>query len=389
MPPDLRVSVLTPPGTGAIATVSVAGVGAWEAVRARFRPAKGALPEVPPLHRFWFGTLGDGAGDEVIAAVRQVEPEVVVEIHCHGGRRVVRWVVETLAPLAPPGEVVIPPPGSLTPSPSPQGARGVDNRALGPLTRAITTRTAAVALDQYHGAFHRAVEQVLADLPNDLPRLYRLAKLAPVGRHLAEPWRVVVAGPPNVGKSSLVNALAGYERSVVAPVAGTTRDVVTVRLAFDGWPVELSDTAGLRESAEELETAGIARARQQLAAAELVVWVLDLTDPEPVRPHVPADLLVGNKVDRLAAAQTATPFDLPLTGAGGKPTLAVSAATGDGLPALIAAVVRKLVPVPPDAGEAVPFTPALADLITQAAAAARTGDTDTTRQLLRSCLAAS
>ena len=60
---------------------------------------------------------------------------------------------------------------------------------------------------------------------------------------------MVVAGPPNVGKSSLVNALAGYQRAVVSEVAGTTRDVVTVQLAFDGWPVELTDTAGLRDAA--------------------------------------------------------------------------------------------------------------------------------------------
>src|SRR5207244_11945531 len=76
--------------------------------------------------------------------------------------------------------------------------------------------------------------------------LDELARYAGVGRHLTAPWRVAVAGAPNVGKSSLVNALAGYQRSVVAPTPGTTRDVVTALLAIDGWPVELADTAGLR-----------------------------------------------------------------------------------------------------------------------------------------------
>ena len=83
---------------------------------------------------------------------------------------------------------------------------------------------------------------------------------------------MVVAGAPNVGKSSLVNALAGFQRSVVSEIAGTTRDVVSVQLAFDGWPVELTDTAGLRE-AEGLEAEGVARANRALAEADLVLWV--------------------------------------------------------------------------------------------------------------------
>lgn len=90
---DTRVAVLTPAGTGAIATVAVAGPRAWEIARQHFRPASGKpLPESPELHRFWFGKLADG--DEVVLAVKAVDPESAVEVHGHGGRRVVRWVVE-------------------------------------------------------------------------------------------------------------------------------------------------------------------------------------------------------------------------------------------------------------------------------------------------------
>src|SRR5205823_6640829 len=83
----------------------------------------------------------------------------------------------------------------------------------------------------------------------------------------------------NVGKSSLINALAGYQRSIVAPTPGTTRDVVRVPVALDGWPVELLDTAGLRGDAPALEAAGIEQAREQAASADLCVWVLDATVP--------------------------------------------------------------------------------------------------------------
>src|SRR6185369_14624432 len=127
------------------------------------------------------------------------------------------------------------------------------------LAHAPTLRTASILLDQLHGAFERGVTRIL-DLLATNPEAAReplreLARYAPIGRHLVEPWKVVVAGAPNVGKSSLVNALAGFQRAVVSDIAGTTRDVVSVPVAFDGWPVELTDTAGLRE-AEGLEAAG-------------------------------------------------------------------------------------------------------------------------------------
>src|SRR5205807_1170609 len=149
--------------------------------------------------------------------------------------------------------------------------------ALEKLAHARTERTAAILLDQANGALETALKAIREqlrqrDATSARQSLDELLKFAALGQRLVEPWRVVVAGAPNVGKSSLVNALAGYQRSVVAPVPGTTRDVVTTALAFDGWPVELADTAGLRDAADELEEAGVARARATLLAADLVVW---------------------------------------------------------------------------------------------------------------------
>jgi tRNA modification GTPase len=324
------VSRLTPPGIGAIATVAVRGPRAWEFARTLFRPAGKPLPTSPELLRFWFGTLGEGAGDEVILARTGHDS---VEIHCHGGRRVVRWVIEQFL------------------------ARGcveseTDDRPTPArlLPFAPTLRTASILLDQLHGAFDSAVRAILDT--GDRETLAELARYAPVGRHLLTPWKVVIAGPPNVGKSSLVNALAGYQRTVVSDVAGTTRDVVTVPLALDGWPVEVADTAGLR-GAEGLELQGIERAKRVLAVADLVVWLRDATAPaaETAPEDVPG-LVVWNKVDR--ATRTL-------------PGLGVSARTGAGIPELVAEMVRRLVPHPPPPGAAVPYTPELAAHIEAAA----------------------
>src|SRR5439155_4961383 len=136
---------------------------------------------------------------------------------------------------------------------------------------------------------------------------------------------------------SLMNAVAGYQRSVVAAVPGTTRDVVTARQAIDGWPVVLSDTAGLRDEAAGLERDGVALARATLESADLILWVVDSTDA-PVWPDSGTaarnPLLVVNKTDQRAAWDAAA-----LASA-----VFVSALTGAGVPALCEAISKRLAP---------------------------------------------
>jgi len=343
---DTLVSVLTPAGSGAIATVEVTGPQTWAIARQLFQLAgTKPLPIEPPLHRFWFGKLA--GGDDVILAVKQVEPEPRIEVHCHGGRRVVQWVTDQflasrVCHSTEPVQL-----GGLTP-PARQ------------LIHASTLRTASILLDQYLGAFERAV---LGLLDHFVPEhLAALASYAPLGRHLVEPWKVAIAGPPNVGKSSLINALAGYQRSVVSETPGTTRDVVTVQVAFDGWPVELADTAGIREAAG-LEAEGIALADRYIREADLAIWVIDNTDSNNARgadtPRSANCFPVINKCDQ----RPASPSQFP-------ETLRVSALTGEGIAGLAAAIASRLVPQAPPPGAAVPFTPQLADLVERAAAAA-------------------
>jgi tRNA modification GTPase len=346
------MSCLTPPGKGAIAVIGVRGPAAWPATRALFQRFvsrnKGAattasLLETPTPDRFGLGRIGAESRDEAVLFVRQAAPTGALEIHCHGGAEVVRFVQELYRRHGA----------------EPATWEEFERERLSPwqasvqhvLAHAPTVRTAGIALDQWHGAFERTMQHVEALIAADKrdeakPLLDRLVALIPVGQRLVAPWRVVIAGAPNVGKSSLINALAGFKRCLVSPTPGTTRDVVTTTVALDGWPVELCDTAGLRDGAEELEEAGIARARQAAAAADLGLWVLDGAAPAVFPERRDGWLFVVNKNDLPAAWDVNT-----VPGA-----IAVSALAKTGLNGLSDAIVRRLVPRPPSSGEAVPIS---------------------------------
>jgi tRNA modification GTPase len=366
-------SCLTPPGTAALATLAVSGPDAWQVVRDHFRPVGSAvgLPEGSEPGRVWFGRFGTPPGDEAVLTLRRLTPVPWVELHVHGGREVVNWALDELRAcgvasaawhdfLRTVGE------------PSLRAAASVA------LSQASTARTAGILLDQYHGAFERAVAAVRHALDCGNPAgalagLDQLARFGTMGRHLTAPWRVVVAGAPNAGKSSLVNALAGYHRSVVTATPGTTRDVVTTALAVEGWPVELTDTAGLRSGADDLEAAGIRQARAVLGGADLCLWVLD-GSTEPVWPDESATgvMTVANKSD-LPAAWDHGRADVP----------GVSALTRRGLPELCRRVAARLVPAIPPPGAGVPFTPELAGQVEAARAAVAAGGCDKANEILR------
>ncbi|HEV3262620.1 MAG TPA: GTPase [Gemmataceae bacterium] len=362
--PETFAACLTPAGTGAIATVAVRGPLAWQAVRRLFRgysTASRPLPADPHAGSPWLGRLGEvsstSAADEVVLTVKRTAPFAWVEIHCHGGQEVVRWILEILRAegvrVCSSGELE----ARVTEDPA-------QTAAAAALVQAQTVRTAAILLDQYHGAFRRAVHEALAALDcGDIDRarvlLNALAAHADLGRHLTAPWKVAILGAPNVGKSSLVNALAGYQRSVVAATPGTTRDVVTTLISVHGWLVELSDTAGLREATGSIEAQGLARAQTAAASADLCLWVLEASAP-PVWPRrpLPSMRLVLNKTD--------LPPAWDLTQAGG--AVHISARTGQGIDTLCNELAGWLVPVAPPPGVGVPFSPDVARAVEQARA---------------------
>jgi tRNA modification GTPase len=330
------------------------------------------VPAEPQPGQFWLGSFGDEVSDEVVLAVQGVRPFYRVEIHCHGGQQVVSLLLDCLER---------------------RGVRLCDWHALERLTeqdplralaasalvQAPTTRTAAILLDQYQGAFAQSLDAILAalsggDTEGAARGLAQLVRYTGVGRHLTEPWRVTVAGAPNVGKSSLVNALAGYQRSVVAPTPGTTRDIVTTQVALEGWPVELADTAGVRAGAEALEAQGIGEAIAAAAAADLCLWVVDASVPPSW--HDPGRLRVKtviNKIDLPAAWDLTTAAD----------AFTVSARTGQGISDLCQAIAHSLVPEVPSAGAALAFTPDLCAMVEEAQACLDRGETAEALRVLR------
>ncbi|GAC1449640.1 MAG: hypothetical protein NVSMB9_33610 [Isosphaeraceae bacterium] len=224
------------------------------------------------------------------------------------------------------------------------------------------------------GALERELAAILGqiDANRDLARgaLERLLAFSGMGTRLAGGWSVALAGRPNVGKSRLLNALAGYDRAIVDPTPGTTRDVITVRTAFDGWPVELADTAGLREGGDPIETAGIALARARHDEADLTLLLLDRSEPLTgidknllARSQDTSSIVVASKVDLPPAW---TPWDDSI--------VEVSAVRSDGLERLAGEIATRLVPIPPPPGGGVPFRPSHVRRLEKALAALTLGN---------------
>lgn len=153
---------------------------------------------------------------------------------------------------------------------------------------------------------------------------------AAVGERLRQGLTVAVVGPPNAGKSSLVNRLAGREAAIVTPYPGTTRDVIEVSLELDGLPITLLDTAGLREPADPVEAIGIARARERAERADLVLCVVD----GAAAPGPPDDL-PGRCEDRLVLVNKLDLASPPAWATGRDDVLAISCRTGEGFDGLL------------------------------------------------------
>ncbi|MCI0492304.1 MAG: 50S ribosome-binding GTPase [Planctomycetes bacterium] len=372
-PHETLVVELTPAGRGAVAVVLAAGPDATRAVDQCFMAVRGRPLADAPNGRILLGRWGGPDGEELVVCRRD---ERHVEIHCHGGMAAVASVISQLER---------------------QGCRRIlwqewlrrtsadpiRTAAQIALSQAPTARTATILLDQYHGALATAIRAASEAISaGEWQRAGEVinAVLAhrDVGAHLTTPWQVVLAGPPNVGKSSLMNSLAGYERAIVSPLHGTTRDVVTTLTAIDGWPVRLSDTAGLRTPQDAIESAGVALATEAIARADMVLLVHDATcstaidEPAsettaaanegtlsclPERTHL---IHVWNKIDLVANPWRSVLASEIRAGSPserhGEKVVFTSAITGAGIAQLVNAISQAIVSVAPAAGDAVPFS---------------------------------
>lgn len=344
--PPTTVTQLTPDGRGAVATLSVSGPESLELVGQFFVAASGKSSRQQGMNAISFGRWSQPNGiTEDVVVVRRSDDDI--EISCHGGLAAASAIIGSLESL---------------------GAKRIDStpwiaaRTYGPLeadawialSRAKTERVAGILLDQLRGALRRAIGKVLSlvqagDLDTAHSHLDQLIRHGSVGLHLTTPWRVAIVGEPNVGKSSLVNRLVGFDRSIVFDRPGTTRDVLTASTAFDGWPVDLLDTAGLRDSEDDIEQEGVRRAQKARGSADLAILVLDaqLGPAQLASEHarnIPNAIIVANKQD-LASGN-----DWP------EHVVRTSAMTGEGIASLIVAIMDRLVPEPPRADDPVPWT---------------------------------
>lgn len=304
---DTIFALSSGPPPAAIAVVRISGPRAGAALKAM-------MGRIPPPRQAAFARLRDADGGEIDQAVALWFPgpnsetgEDVAELQPHGGRAVIAAVLAALGKmdglrLAEPGEFT---------------RRGFENgkldlTAIEGLADLIGAETEAQRRQAYRHltgflgqrteAWRQQLIETLAlvearidfsdegDVPQDLlgPALTKVDALADEieaaladgrrGERLRDGMVVAIAGPPNAGKSTLLNRIARREAAIVSPIPGTTRDVIELHLDLDGYPVTLLDTAGIRDTTDPVEMEGVRRARERAAAADLTLWVVDSDD---------------------------------------------------------------------------------------------------------------
>jgi len=324
--PPVTVALLTPPGRAALAVVGVAGPGAVAAVDRLFTPRGGR-----PLADRGDGDIAYGtwrpSGEDVVV-VRHADDRV--EVLGHGGAAAPEAVLQG---LEADGAVRARWEACLDGLPCRREALAALPLALGPRAAMILVRQASGALDEALDQLARLRARGDHEAAAGLGR--RLLAASRIGLRLTTPWRVMLSGAVNAGKSSLLNALLGHSRSLVAPLPGTTRDLIVATAVIGGWPVELVDAAGHRPDGvvpSAVERAGIAKAAAAQAGADLVLRVVAADAAAGERPQPEAgELLVLSKADLPAARRWPD-------------VIATSAVTGAGIDALLAAIGDRLVP---------------------------------------------
>ncbi|MHB8427961.1 MAG: tRNA uridine-5-carboxymethylaminomethyl(34) synthesis GTPase MnmE [Acidiferrobacterales bacterium] len=364
---DTIVAIATSPGRGGVGIVRVSGPSAAPIARSLL----GKLPRPRQATLRTFRDARNEILDEGLVLYfpgpRSFTGEDVLELHGHGGPVVLDMLVARLLELgARPAR-----PGEFSERAFLNGKMDlIQAEAVADLIASGSASAARAALRSLQGEFSRRVNTIVADLVGlraqveaaiDFPeedidvlgddrllqqcrgiRAAIAALLVPArqGCLLQEGMTVVLVGRPNSGKSSLLNALARYDRAIVSAIPGTTRDVLREQIDVDGMPLHLVDTAGLRESGDEIEREGVRRARAAAEEADHVLLVVDdctVGDPAELAACIPDGVrhtLVRNKIDITGRKPGAQPPGQHVSAAAGTPEIAISAMTGAGIDAL-------------------------------------------------------
>lgn len=373
------VTRLTADAPGAIAVLRLWGRNACEIADRFFQPRSGcrtlADSAENQLRLGWFGR------DEVVA-VRLHDHQTgmdEVEIQGHGSPILIRSILNQLASA----EVV------ETDQATYQQAHGVgwlERLAARHLNRASAPKAIRILWNQSQGELRSTLNEIVAaiearQIDAALTRLKILLETARWATRLSGGFSVALAGPPNVGKSTLINALAGFNRVVVSPVPGTTRDLVDVPLTIGGWPIVMTDMAGLRDETQDpLEAAGIALARSRQRRSDLVISLAEAIPGHGFqpRPDHENELRVWTKSDLTPGFQPDQAGDV-----------VISAQSGAGLEKLMHLIIQKLIPQSvienADESNAVVFDPDISELVSSAIAAMEQQDIGRAVRILGAC----
>ncbi|MDR4497536.1 MAG: GTP-binding protein [Candidatus Scalindua sp.] len=286
-------SIVTPLGEGGIGVIEVSGPRSLEIVNAVFRGKNKRDLRTAESKSLHYGKiyLNERIVDEVIIHILRKKDsftgEDLVEVNCHGGIQAVKKTLECIVFA-----------GAKKVNWQELADRSylndkidlIQKEAYREIPQAKTRLSAKVLLDQYNGSLSSCLEKLVKRLEceNNInrhmimyihDRLKEIGKTAAFGCALTSPKRVIIAGRPNVGKSTLINSLLRVERTIVHEEPGTTRDAVDILVSIRGIPFTIVDTAGIRETEDTVEKLGVAEARNQLRKADKIVYILDNSNP--------------------------------------------------------------------------------------------------------------
>lgn len=369
-PDDTIAAISTPLGQGGIGIVRLSGPEAVAIADRIFRSKKNEKPSQAPSHKMLYGHIVDPADervvDEVLLAIMQAPNsytrEDVVEINCHGSIVAARQILEIAlrqgARIAEPGEftkraflhgrlnlsqaeAVI----DIINAKTEESMRIASEQLRGGLTEKLSALreqlieiTAFVEAhidfpeDEIETTSKKEIEQKLSDVSTEIRRLSATFNEA---RFFREGLSIAIVGRPNVGKSSLLNALLQKDRAIVTDLPGTTRDLIEDYLNINGLPVRIMDTAGIRSSDEIIEREGIRRSILALSHADFIVALFDGSEPFGQEDHDLLGIISDkNAVMVISKADLPQKISLENSAAEGKQCLSLSVVTGEGIESL-------------------------------------------------------